>query len=78
MGITSGVVFSSSGAGIWSPGSCRWLSDSSLSPSRRAQLLQYYFTGVEPKGTYTWMSVLTAPGALTFVSPLQQKAFVVP
>lgn len=42
-----------------------------------ALLVRYPFTGAEPRGTYMWMSVLTAPGTLNFVSPLQQKTFTV-
>lgn len=41
-------------------------------------LVQYTFTGVEPRGTYTWYAVLATPGTLNFVSPPQQVAFVVP
>jgi hypothetical protein len=41
-------------------------------------LAQYTFTGGEPAGTYTWYAVLTTPGTLNFVSPLQQLAFTVP
>jgi hypothetical protein len=40
-------------------------------------LAQYTFTGVEPLGTYTWYSVLTEPGTLNFVSPLEQVSFTV-
>ncbi len=41
-------------------------------------LAQYTFTGVEPRGTYTWHAVLATPGTLNFLSPPQQLAFVVP
>ena len=44
----------------------------------QAILAQYTFTGVEPRGTYTWYAVLTTPGTLNFVHPPQQLAFVVP
>jgi hypothetical protein len=41
-------------------------------------LAQYTFTGGELGGVYTWYAVLTTPGTLNFVSPLQQVAFSVP
>jgi hypothetical protein len=41
-------------------------------------LAQYQFTGAEPPGTYTWYSVLTQPGTMTFVGVLQQTTFNVP
>jgi uncharacterized delta-60 repeat protein len=44
----------------------------------QAILAQYTFSGVEPRGTYTWYAVLTTPGTLNFVHPPQQLAFVVP
>jgi hypothetical protein len=42
------------------------------------QVAQYMFTGAEPKGTYTWYSVLTEGGTMNFVSPLRQINFTVP
>jgi hypothetical protein len=42
-----------------------------------ATLAQYEFTGAEPQGTYSWYSVLTRPGTLTFIGPLQQTTFMV-
>jgi Tol biopolymer transport system component len=41
-------------------------------------LISYTFNGSEPHGTYTWYSVLTQPGTLNFVSPLQRTTFTVP
>ena len=38
-------------------------------------LVSYTFSGIEPRGTYTWYAVLTRPGTLEFVSPLQQVTF---
>ena len=40
-----------------------------------AALVSYTFSGIEPPGAYTWYSVLTRPGTLEFVTPLQQVAF---
>jgi hypothetical protein len=40
-----------------------------------AAILSYTFSGIEPPGAYTWYSVLTRPGTLEFVTPLQQVAF---
>lgn len=42
-----------------------------------ALLAQYTFNGSEPKGSYTWYSVLTRPGTLEFVSPLAATVFTV-
>ena len=41
-------------------------------------LISYTFNGSEPPGTYTWYSVLTQPGTLNFVTPLQRTTFTVP
>ena len=40
-----------------------------------AAVLSYTFSGIAPPGAYTWYSVLTRPGTLEFVTPLQQVAF---
>jgi hypothetical protein len=45
--------------------------------AHQGTLARHTFTGAEPRGTYTWYSVLTQPGTLTFVSPLHESQFVV-
>ena len=43
--------------------------------ANEAMLISYTFSGIEPRGTYTWYAVLTRPGTMEFVSPLQQVTF---
>jgi hypothetical protein len=38
-------------------------------------VLHYVFNGSEPRGSYQWLSVLTQPGTLNFVSPLRTTTF---
>ena len=39
------------------------------------ELLRYAFSGVEPSGTYTWMSALSDPGTLNVIGSIDQHPF---